>query len=226
MKQTRLESKKGGISAGDLNEKNKLVSKIQSSKFSIKFFHRFSNGFSSFSFKNTNNGRIAITGALVGEFKKLKVQALQCFPDCGHSSTVKPVWFDQIKFDVGRHVAKRHFFVVFVCHLLGLIALVHYLPVMRTLLATGRSRNLRSLFWRYLHTALKVRLWYEGDLWNPEDQAYESIQQVRVMHQQASRQRNSRTATVAGNILLFSQYDMYMTQVSAFIQFFMCFMKI
>jgi hypothetical protein len=145
------------------------------------------------------------------EWRQLKSDALTKVPDCKSCAFEPPDWFDRSLFDVGRQSGQKHFFAFFVCHLLGLVALVHYLPVLRTLLATGKSTNLRNLFWRYLNTARHVRLWYEGDVWNPEDAAHKSLASVRTMHLQASHKRN--VPPNHNSPLKFSQYDMHLTQV-------------
>lgn len=143
---------------------------------------------------------------------QLKSSAVTRVPDCDSDPLEIPDWFDRTLFDLGRKVAQKHFFSFFVCHLVGLVALVHYLPIMRTLLTTGNSSNLRNLFWRYLNTARHVRLWYEGDVWNPQDSAHKSLALVRSMHLHASRSRN--VGAESKTDLNFSQYDMHLTQVN------------
>ena len=95
------------------------------------------------------------------------------------SVILKPYWFDQEKFNLGKRFAKKYFFSLMFAHLSGLILLVYIKSILTVLLSTGNSRTVSHLFHRYFRTLIHVKTWYESDVWNEHDQACKSIKQVR-----------------------------------------------
>lgn len=114
------------------------------------------------------------------DLQKLKQEACTCIPDCGYNPLIKPDWFNAKMFEHGRKMCCQQFCSLFFAHLIGLLSLVYYVPILRTLLTTGKSANVSCLLNRYLQTALKIREWYEKDIWDPESSGFKSLQQVNI----------------------------------------------
>lgn len=91
-----------------------------------------------------------------------------------------PPWIDMKKFVDSRSVLSRHFFSIFFTHLSGLVLLVFIGSINRTLQLSGKSKDLVSIFFRYWHTIVHVRSWYEGDIFDPTHPSYQSLQTVCV----------------------------------------------
>lgn len=91
-----------------------------------------------------------------------------------------PSWFDRARFDEARSILGDYFMSIFLCHLSGLVLLVFIKSIYQTLSLTGKSQDLVSIFYRYLHTIMHVKLWYEGAVYDPKDEAYHSLLRVRA----------------------------------------------
>lgn len=129
--------------------------------------------------------------------------------DCGNSTDQPPPWLDRERFYRAREVFNKYFFSIFFSHLAGLIMIV-YVPAMTSpLMTTGNSSSVVCLFRRYLSTLQHIRRWYEGDIWNPEDPAHQSIVLVRTMHKKVADKMNG---TCQRRCPAVSQYDMAVTQ--------------
>lgn len=99
--------------------------------------------------------------------------------DCEKTATFeKPSWFDSRKFELGNQLGKDYFFSIFTAHLSGLVILVYNQSILETLISTGNSQTIQSLFKRYFNTAVHVKKWYDGNVWEPNDVAFKSIFQV------------------------------------------------
>ncbi|CAL4246706.1 unnamed protein product [Meganyctiphanes norvegica] len=70
-----------------------------------------------------------------------------------------------------------------VCHL-----------ILRVLIYTRRSDTPMKALKRYVSTIMHIIRWEEGDVWDPNDQAYKDLQSVRSMHSKASGLVNSQKA--------------------------------
>ncbi|GIZ03975.1 DUF2236 domain-containing protein [Caerostris extrusa] len=79
------------------------------------------------------------------------------------------------------------------------------------LMSTGNSANIVCLFRRYLSTLVHIRRWYEGDIWNPDDPAHQSITMVRGMHKRVADKING-PSPCRRRCPAVSQYDMALTQ--------------
>lgn len=86
-----------------------------------------------------------------------------------------PPWFDRKRFTEAKLIVNNYFFSIFFSHLSGLILLVFVRSIYQTLHQSGKSNDLVTIFYRYWHTILHVKSWYEGDLTNPNDPAYQSL---------------------------------------------------
>lgn len=83
------------------------------------------------------------------------------------------------------------------------------------LLVTGNSKDIPSLYKRYLSTIIHVNSWYEDDIFNPETKGYKSIRQVRMMHRRVQQLMNERFQVRDLNDkprLWMTQYDVALTQ--------------
>ncbi|CAG2162263.1 unnamed protein product [Oppiella nova] len=128
--------------------------------------------------------------------------------------TSVPQWLDKDKIRRAQSLAKNHFFGVFFAHLSGLILLVHIKSILIPLISTGNSRSVAHLFGRYLRTLVRVKSWYEGDIWDPNHQSHQSVVQVRKMHTKVSKDLNKGKEEMAEEMSL-SQFDMTVTQFGA-----------
>ena len=126
-----------------------------------------------------------------------------------------PPWFDQARFDQARSILSDHFMSIFLCHLSGLVLLVFIKSIYATLALSGKSRDLVSIFYRYLHTLMHVKLWYEGRVYEATDDAHHSLLRVVGMHRSVAELQN-RHRKEGEDRLALSQRDMALTQVSAF----------
>lgn len=89
-----------------------------------------------------------------------------------------PAWFNLERFNQARKLFRKYFFSLMVAHLSGLLVLVFIRSIYETLSKTGRSKNLLTIFHRYLQTVIHVKKWYEGTIWNKHDDSYQSIKTV------------------------------------------------
>ena len=78
-----------------------------------------------------------------------------------------PPWFDKARFDASRSILSEYFMSIFLCHLSGLVLLIFIKSIYTTLSLTGKSKDLVSIFFRYMHTILHIKLWYEGIVMMP-----------------------------------------------------------
>ncbi|XP_076365824.1 uncharacterized protein LOC143254540 [Tachypleus tridentatus] len=161
-------------------------------------------------------------------------QGTELHGDNENSSSLPPSWLDKDRFHQAKEVFQRYFFSIFFAHLSGLLFLVFIPNMLNPLLYTGNSSNLVRIFRRYVSTMRHVRKWYEGDIWNSEDAAYESITITRRMHKNVADRLNDKSRPISSfdshpNIqkdfktqitcpcqggVVMSQYDMALTQFS------------
>lgn len=106
--------------------------------------------------------------------------------DDRQSGSHLPAWFDRDRFERAKSVVDRHFFSIFFTHLSGLVLLVFIRSIHRTLATSGKSLDLVSIFFRYWHTILHIKLWYEGDICDPNDRAHRSLQTVSAFWSRCS----------------------------------------
>lgn len=76
--------------------------------------------------------------------------------------------------------------------LTGLLLILQLPDGLEPLLVTGNSKDIPSLYKRYLSTILHVNSWYEDDIFNPESKGYKSIRQVRSMHKRVQQLMNEK----------------------------------
>lgn len=91
---------------------------------------------------------------------------------------ILPKWFNQHRFDRARTVIYDNFAAIFFNHLAGLVLLVFIKSIYTTLASTGKSKDYTAAFYRYMRTVLKIKIWYEGKVYNPNDAASLAILEV------------------------------------------------
>lgn len=97
----------------------------------------------------------------------------------------------------------------------GLLLILQLPDGLEPLLSTGNSKDVPSLYKRYLNTILHVNSWYEDDIFNPETKGYKSIRQVRGMHKRVQSLMNDKFKVNDMHDkprIWFNQYDVAMTQ--------------
>ena len=80
---------------------------------------------------------------------------------------------------------------------------------------TGNSKDIPSLYKRYLSTVLHINSWYEDDIFDPETKGYKSLRQVRSMHRRVQQLMNERHQVKDLNNQehkWMTQYDVAITQ--------------
>ncbi|GFY43238.1 DUF2236 domain-containing protein [Trichonephila inaurata madagascariensis] len=148
--------------------------------------------------------------AVVGKLDELR-EGAEVKGDCESPANQPPPWLDKERFYRAREIFKNHFFSIFFSHLAGLMLIVHIPSMTGPLMSTGNSANIVCLFRRYLSTLVHIRRWYEGDIWNPDDPAHQSITMVRGMHKRVADKING-PSSCRRRCPAVSQYDMALTQ--------------
>ncbi|KAF6212497.1 hypothetical protein GE061_013020 [Apolygus lucorum] len=98
----------------------------------------------------------------------------------------KPIWYDDVKVEIGQKFAKKHFASIEYAQMLSLMVLFSFGENTKPLLFTRKSHTVEAAQRRYLSTALKVLSWYEGDLWEELGEAAANFLHVRFLHEQVS----------------------------------------
>lgn len=148
--------------------------------------------------------------------KNLRENGPKCSVDLSNAKIEsKPDWFDELRFVRARMAMKKFLSGVDFSSLTGLLLVLQIPDALEPLLSTGCSRDIPSLFRRYLSTILHVRSWYKDDIFEPATKGYRSIRQVRAMHRRVQQAMNTKFQTKDLNgseRLWFNQYDVAITQ--------------
>lgn len=129
----------------------------------------------------------------------------------------KPEWLDEIRFSKAHTAINKFQMGVDFSSFTGLLLILQLPDGLEPLLSTGKSKDVASLFDRYLSTVLHVRSWYTDDIFDSTTKGYKSIRQVRAMHRNVQRIMNDKFQVndVHGNSRLWvNQYDVAITQFS------------
>lgn len=97
----------------------------------------------------------------------------------------------------------------------GLLLILQLPDGLEPLLSTGNSKDIPSLYNRYLNTILHVTSWYDDDVFDPKTKGYKSIRQVRAMHKRVQGIMNDKFSVKDMNgkeRVWLNQYDVAMTQ--------------
>lgn len=129
----------------------------------------------------------------------------------------KPVWFDEERFARAKAAVEKFYIGVAYSSLTGLLLILQLPDGLEPLLVTGNSKDIPSLYKRYLSTILHVNTWYEDDIFNPDTKGYKSIRQVRSMHkrvQQLMNEKHQVRDLHGQEHKWMTQYDVALTQFS------------
>ena len=103
----------------------------------------------------------------------------------------KPDWFDELKFKAGQDFVNKYFGSIFFAHLIGLLTMLFSPRALKPLIYTNKSETPRKAYQRYISTTVHIMSWYRGDVWNNNNIAYKSLQQVRNYHENLASVANS-----------------------------------
>lgn len=132
-------------------------------------------------------------------------------------SNIKPSWLNEEKFIKARKVMQKFHVGVDFSSLTGLLLILQIPDALEPLLSTGMSKDIPSLFRRYLSTIIHVQSWYADDVFDPNSKGYRSIRQVRGMHKRVQQSMNLKFKVhdYRGNSRLWmTNYDISLTQFS------------
>uniref|UniRef100_A0A1B6K519 Uncharacterized protein n=1 Tax=Homalodisca liturata TaxID=320908 RepID=A0A1B6K519_9HEMI len=105
----------------------------------------------------------------------------------------KPDWLDMKKFKIGQKFAQKYYFGLNYSEMLSLMVLFSFPGGLEPLIFTGNSATPFTAFRRYLSTALRVKSWFEHDVWNVDNLGYKNIKLVRAMHLNVSNRLNAKS---------------------------------
>uniref|UniRef100_A0A1B6L0P3 Uncharacterized protein n=1 Tax=Graphocephala atropunctata TaxID=36148 RepID=A0A1B6L0P3_9HEMI len=113
-------------------------------------------------------------------------------PDYAVPIDKKPEWLDMKKFKIGQRFAQKYYFGLNYSEMLSLMVLFSFPNGLEPLIFTGNSGTPFTAFRRYLSTVLRVKSWFENDVWNENNLGYRNIKLVRAMHLNVSKRLNSK----------------------------------
>lgn len=103
----------------------------------------------------------------------------------------KPPWLDMKKFKIGQKFAQDYYFGLNYAEMLSLLFLFSIPDGLQPLIYTEKSGTPFTAFRRYLSTVLRVKSWFEHDVWNEDSLGYRNLKTVRAMHLNVSKRINS-----------------------------------
>ncbi|XP_039289227.1 uncharacterized protein LOC111064063 isoform X2 [Nilaparvata lugens] len=122
--------------------------------------------------------------------RHLREEGLQCPMSPAPPGDTRPPWFDAAKYRLGQQFASRYYACVSFAETCSLLALFLFDDGLKPLVWTGASGTPYTAFRRYLSTAVKVKSWFETDLFTEGTVGHQSIRTVNAMHAQVSRALN------------------------------------
>lgn len=129
--------------------------------------------------------------------------------DNGSDPQVKPTWLDVEKFNRGRKFFMDHLVSILLAMYCSLVSGLSVVNLLDALVHTGMTDTPEKSIKRYMSTARHVVLWHLGDVWDPNDVAFKSVQNVRAIHARVSKSMNNDKTNGKGFV---SQYDMALVQ--------------
>ncbi|KAG9510714.1 hypothetical protein GZH46_00734 [Fragariocoptes setiger] len=145
----------------------------------------------------------------------LRTKGMQTLVNLDNNINEKPFWFDEQRFARAKLVCDNFYVSIQFSSFTGLLLVLQLPDGLEPLLCTGNSKDLPSLYKRYLSTIMHVRSWYEDDIFDPNTKAYKSIRMVRGMHRRVAKLMNEKfdVPGVEGTHRTWvNQYDMALTQ--------------
>ncbi|RZF34928.1 hypothetical protein LSTR_LSTR011422 [Laodelphax striatellus] len=122
--------------------------------------------------------------------RHLREQGLRCRMQQPPAGGTRPPWFDSSKFELGQRFACKYYACISFAETCSLLALFLFDDGLKPLVWTGASGTPYTAFRRYLSTAVKVKSWFETDLFKEGSVGHTSIRTVNAMHSQVSRALN------------------------------------
>lgn len=104
-----------------------------------------------------------------------------------------PEWFDVEKFKLGQKFAVKYYFGLNYSEMLSLLLLFTFPDTLDTLMYSRNSSTPFTSYKRYLSTVLRVKSWYEDDIWDKNSSGYKNLRAVRAMHLNISKKMNSES---------------------------------
>lgn len=129
----------------------------------------------------------------------------------------KPAWLDEQRFKLAKEAVQKLRIGMMYSSFTGLLMILQLPDGLEPLLSTGNSKDVPSLYQRYLNTIIHVESWYDDDVFNPDTKGYKSVRQVRAMHKRMQNNMNQKHRTLDVNgreRKWFTQYDVALTQFS------------
>lgn len=102
-----------------------------------------------------------------------------------------PPWFDCEKFKLGQKFAVKYYFGLNYCEMLSLLLLFTSPNSLDTLIYSRNSSTPFTAYKRYLSTVLRVKSWFEDDIWDKNSTGFKNLRAVRAMHLNISKKINS-----------------------------------
>ncbi|XP_066998727.2 uncharacterized protein [Anabrus simplex] len=102
-----------------------------------------------------------------------------------------PDWLDLEKYKRGQKFALDYFFGLVFAEMLSLMLLFLYPENLKPLIYTGKSDTPFKAFKRYLSTVIRVKSWYESDIWKENSEARRNLKIVRDIHETYRKRINS-----------------------------------
>ncbi|KAF4524679.1 hypothetical protein B566_EDAN009523 [Ephemera danica] len=93
-----------------------------------------------------------------------------------------PPWLDMEKLKRGQRFAMQNFFSLCVSEMMSLLLIFTFKGSLSTLVMTNKSSSPFTAFQRYISTLVRLRSWYQDDLWESKSAAGRHITAVRLMH--------------------------------------------
>ncbi len=101
-----------------------------------------------------------------------------------------PEWLDIGKLKIGQTFGSKYLYGLNYSQTLSLVLLFAFPNGLKPLIYTEKSHTPYLAFERYLSTALKVKSWYETEIWKTTSEGYKNLKAVRSIHQKVSDRLN------------------------------------
>ncbi|XKL61313.1 hypothetical protein PGB90_008370 [Kerria lacca] len=102
-----------------------------------------------------------------------------------------PPWLDIEKLKKGQAFGLKYLFGLNYSQMMSLLLLFSSHDGLKPLIYTGKSHTPLLAFKRYLSTTLRVKSWYETEIWRTSSVGYKNLKYVRCMHLNVSKKMNN-----------------------------------
>ncbi|XP_075234891.1 uncharacterized protein LOC142332369 isoform X1 [Lycorma delicatula] len=170
-------------------DNNNIIDNLTDVKFNSSGIHENNNNF------NYEKDKDIDVNEDINSYLPSEIRLLQDGLDKGLQKTstqdIRPEWFDINKFKKGQEFAMKYYFGVNFAEMLSLLILFSFDDGFQPLIFTDQSGTPYTSFKRYLSTVLRVKSWFENDVFDTNSIAYYNIKIVRSMHESISKKMNS-----------------------------------